>query len=274
MTNYFLLLCFSLMGLSHATAQPVSLSLSNQMDTICDNESLSYSVTVQNCPVINSISWLINSAVVNSNNSLVFDTTGFQQGDVLQVQVSCQVAMDSILVLTSSSNPILVNSFTLDAGPDLYIDSGSTVQFQSSSTASQLNWSPGFLVSNPLIIQPTTSPDETTTFMLKGTLSTCEKLDYVTVFVKGSFRIPNTFSPNGDGKNDVWIIPNINDYPSNEMIIMNRFGQELYQSRPYTFTNAWTGISNNRELPEGVYFYILNLRGDFGVKKGTISIIR
>ena len=53
------------------------------MDTICDNESLSYSVTVQNCPVINSVSWLINSAVVNSNNSLVFDTTGFQQGDVL-----------------------------------------------------------------------------------------------------------------------------------------------------------------------------------------------
>jgi hypothetical protein len=58
------------------------------------------------------------------------------------------------------------------------------------------------------------------------------------------------------------------------MIIMNRFGQELYQSRPYTFTNAWTGIFNNRELPEGVYFYILNLGGDFGVKKGTISIIR
>jgi hypothetical protein len=55
---------------------------------------------------------------------------------------------------------------------------------------------------------------------------------------------------------------------------MNRFGQELYQSRPYTFTNAWTGIFNNRELPEGVYFYILNLGGDFGVKKGTISIIR
>jgi hypothetical protein len=111
MTNYFLLLCFSLMGVSHATAQTVSISLSNQMDTICDNELLSYSVTVQNCPIINSVSWLINSALVNSNNSLVFDTTGFQQGDVLQVQVSCQVAIDSILVLTSSSNPILVNSF-------------------------------------------------------------------------------------------------------------------------------------------------------------------
>ena len=36
---------------------------------------------------------------------------------------------------------------------------------------------------------------------------------------------------------------------------MNRFGFELYKSSPYNFTNAWTGLYNDRELPEGVYFY-------------------
>ena len=58
------------------------------------------------------------------------------------------------------------------------------------------------------------------------------------------------------------------------MVIMNRFGFELYKSSPYNLTNAWTGLYNDRELPEGVYFYILNLGGDLGVKKGTITIIR
>lgn len=255
-------------------AQNFSVSLSNQTNTICENESLSFTVNIQNCPFVNSIIWELNGAVVNSSNSIIFDTTGFQQGDVLQVQVSCQVGLDSVVTLTSSSNEIAVNSFILDAGPNLYIDSGSTIQFQSSSTADSLVWSPSFLVSNTSIIQPTTSPNVTTTYQLKGIKSTCEKIDYVTVFVKGSFKIPNTFSPNGDGKNDTWLIQNIADFPANDMLIMNRFGQELYQSGPYTFANAWTGVFNGQPLPEGVYFYILNLGGDLGVKKGTISIIR
>lgn len=265
--SIFLFNCTSL-------AQNFSVSLSNQTDTICENESLSFTVNIQNCPLVNGIVWELNGTVVNSSNSIIFDTTGFQQGDVLQVQVSCQVGVDSVVTLTSSSIGISVNSFILDAGPNLYIDSGTTIQFQSSSTADSLVWSPSFLVSNTSIIQPTTSPNVTTTYQLKGIKSTCEKIDYVTVFVKGSFKIPNTFSPNGDGKNDNWLIQNIADFPANDMLIMNRFGQELYQSRPYTFANAWTGVFNGQPLPEGVYFYILNLGGDLGVKKGTISIIR
>jgi gliding motility-associated-like protein len=265
---------FSVFYSNQYNSQSFSVNLSPQIDTICELESLSFSANVQNCPSISLVSWLINGFVVNSGNNLVFDTTGFQQGDLLEVQVTCQYGFDSTIVISASTMPIAVNSFVLDAGVDLYIDSGTTIQFQSSSTADSLVWSPSFLVSNTSIIQPTTSPNVTTTYQLKGIKSTCEKIDYVTVFVKGSFKIPNTFSPNGDGKNDNWLIQNIADFPANDMLIMNRFGQELYQSRPYTFANAWTGVFNGQPLPEGVYFYILNLGGDLGVKKGTISIIR
>lgn len=272
---YFkIFLFFSVFYSNQYNSQSFSVNLSPQVDTICELESLSFSANVQNCPSISLVSWLLNGLVVNSENILVFDTTGFQQGDVLEVQVTCQYGFDSTIVLSANTMPIAVNSFVLDAGVDLYIDSGTTIQFQSVSSANEFLWSPGFLVSNPTILQPTTAPKETTTYMLKGTLNGCEKLDYITIFVKGSFKIPNTFSPNGDGKNDVWQIPNIDDYPANEMVIMNRFGFELYKSSPYNFTNAWTGLYNDRELPEGVYFYILNLGGDLGVKKGTITIIR
>ena len=163
-----ILFLFSIFFSNQVNSQSFSVNLSPQTDTICDLEALFFTANVQNCPSISLVSWLLNGLVVNSENNLVFDTTGFQQGDVLEVQVTCQYGIDSTIVLSTSTMPIAVNSFVLDAGSDLYIDSGTTIQFQSVSSANNFLWSPGFLVSNPTILQPSTSPKETTTYMLKG----------------------------------------------------------------------------------------------------------
>ena len=109
--------------------------------------------------------------------------------------------------------------------------------------------------------------------MLQAYYLGCPAFDYVTVFLTNVFKIPNTFSPNNDGTNDTWIIPGISNYPENTMRIMNRFGDVLYESTAYNTVNAWTGIYNGKELPDGVYYYLLDL-GNGMVKKGTISIIR
>jgi gliding motility-associated-like protein len=70
--------------------------------------------------------------------------------------------------------------------------------------------------------------------------------------------IPQGFSPNGDGINDVWEIIDITAYPNTSVIIMNRWGSEVYQRAPYDNTFNGTG-SNGKELPDGTYFYILRL---------------
>lgn len=68
--------------------------------------------------------------------------------------------------------------------------------------------------------------------------------------------IPNTFTPNGDGKNDTFVIPGLAEYPDNTLEIFNRWGSQVFRSGA-GYKNDWTGNGLN----EGTYFYILRITG-------------
>jgi gliding motility-associated-like protein len=82
----------------------------------------------------------------------------------------------------------------------------------------------------------------------------------------------NAFSPDGDGKNDTWIVKNLDLYPNNELLIFNRWGDEVYKAKSYNSANAWDGAN----LQAGTYFYVLNveINGDKKVYKGFISMAK
>ena len=67
----------------------------------------------------------------------------------------------------------------------------------------------------------------------------------------------NQFSPNGDGTNDFLYVNDIQDYPNNSIEIYDRYGNQVFEARPYD--NTWDGTRNNNDLPKGTYFYILDL---------------
>jgi gliding motility-associated-like protein len=74
-----------------------------------------------------------------------------------------------------------------------------------------------------------------------------------------SIQIPNGFSPNGNGRNDRFVVKGIEDYPDNSLIVFNRWGNEVFSRDNYN--NDWTGINNQgKELPQGTYFIILKVR--------------
>lgn len=96
------------------------------------------------------------------------------------------------------------------------------------------------------------------------------------IFVKEpeAIKLPNTFSPNGDGYNDFYVIKGIQGYPNSQLDIFNRWGNLVYSKKGYT--NDWNGVSNNgNELPDGTYFIVvdLNMEGKENVK-GSIDIKR
>lgn len=83
--------------------------------------------------------------------------------------------------------------------------------------------------------------------------------------------IPNVFTPNGDGVNDTFIIPGLGQYTDNELTIINRWGNHVYQKTNYN--NEWTGDG----LLEGTYYYILrakNPSGDWETYKGYVTLLR
>lgn len=90
--------------------------------------------------------------------------------------------------------------------------------------------------------------------------------------------IPEGFSPNMDGINDVLVIRGIENYPTNKIEIYNRWGQKVFEASPYL--NNWdgqsqTGISiGGNQLPNGTYFYLLNLGNGSPIIKGTIYLLK
>ncbi|WP_010230611.1 gliding motility-associated C-terminal domain-containing protein, partial [Gillisia marina] len=98
---------------------------------------------------------------------------------------------------------------------------------------------------------------------LDGTTG-CESTERIAVVAKVEFcGIPEGFSPNGDGINDRFVIPDIaENFPNYSIEIFNRWGNVVFKGNANT--GDWDGISNQSGtlgddvLPVGVYFYILN----------------
>lgn len=83
----------------------------------------------------------------------------------------------------------------------------------------------------------------------------------------------NQFSPNGDGTNDLLVISCIDLFSNISLEIFDRYGSSVFESQQYD--NTWNGTGKNGDLPNGTYFYILNLGEEsLNVKKGWIQIIR
>lgn len=83
--------------------------------------------------------------------------------------------------------------------------------------------------------------------------------------------IPNVFTPNGDSRNETFVIPKLSDFSDNQLEIFDRLGNRVYQKKEYV--NDWTGDSLN----EGTYYYILkvkNITGEWSMYKGYVTLLR
>lgn len=90
----------------------------------------------------------------------------------------------------------------------------------------------------------------------------------------GALFIPNTFTPNGDGINDEFVVT-VTNLVSYNIKIFNRWGMPLFES-PDIFDN-WKGSYKGEPLPVGTYYYVLDavdLNGASIKKSGSISVIR
>ena len=88
-----------------------------------------------------------------------------------------------------------------------------------------------------------------------------------------SVCIPNVFSPNGDGRNDTWSLEDTFLYEDSELRVYGRFGRLVFHSVGYH--NQWDGTSMaGDDLPEGVYFFSIELGHGFNQINGTVTILR
>jgi gliding motility-associated-like protein len=89
------------------------------------------------------------------------------------------------------------------------------------------------------------------------------------------YVVPEAFSPNGDGFNDTFWIPQYDYYQHLSFIVYNQNGVKVYEDPNYE--NNWDGVANTSSLkgklvPKGVYFYVLSITGSSEEKTGSVYI--
>ncbi|MCB9226672.1 MAG: gliding motility-associated C-terminal domain-containing protein, partial [Chitinophagales bacterium] len=97
---------------------------------------------------------------------------------------------------------------------------------------------------------------------------------WVYVYVDGDIFIPEGFTPNGDGTNDAFVIPDLDRlYPNATLKVFNRWGDEVWNSEgPYR--NNFVGRTfKGNQLPDGTYFYILQLNNGSGRNMASYVVI-
>ena len=88
----------------------------------------------------------------------------------------------------------------------------------------------------------------------------------------GRFTASNYISPNGDGKNDVWMIKNYSVYKDYSIIIYNDAGIKVLDTVGYN--NDWSGTFQGKDLPQGVYYYVVQSPDGQKKFRGSISVNR
>nr|WP_295871317.1 Ig-like domain-containing protein [uncultured Chitinophaga sp.] len=170
-------------------------------------------------------------------------------------------------------NPLPGVSISSDKGGT--ISKGDIVTLTATGAAAY-SWKPAGGTSGSLQ-EPTLTvkPAADATYQVTGTSAAgCSAIATITIRVTDDYKLDatNLLTPNGDGKNDRWIIRNLDSYPDNEVKIFDRAGRLVYQRRNYS--NDWDGTLNGHPLAEGTYYYVLTVNGTSRVWKGFITIIR
>ena len=189
-----------------------------------------------------------------------------------------------VLTLTSTGDcaPVssqmkvqLVEPPQVNAGADLYVLQNEKVVLQPAVTGTNLiySWSPSQQLSDSKSKTPVFTGLEDATYTLTVTgAAGCVAQDQVSIKVLKPIKIPNTFTPNGDGINDTWAINELESYPGITVKIFNRYGMQLFFSEGYGI--PWNGTYNGKQLPVGTYYYIIDLKTHGKLLSGPVTILR
>lgn len=257
-----------------------SVAVSASADIICEGSPVTFTATTFNEGREASYQWMING-VKTDKSSKAFVTNKLKPGDSVW------------LVLTTTSpcipnNQLQSNIIAMQVKPsphvailsnDTSVMTGSVVQLRAATTdnPTMFSWKPEALLTSPQSFTTFSKPLTTGTyrFMFEATGGNgCVSTQRVNVRVLQTLYMPNSFTPNGDGINEVFRVPPGSAFQLKEFSIFDRWGNKVFATRD--ITKGWDGKYKNEILP-GTYVYVItgkDLYKKNAVIKGTVALIR
>lgn len=243
---------------------------------VCSMDPVTITLVNNSGIEIDSVMWSgPNITLGDDNESVVVRPEVTSTYTAMVVFADGCVVTDSTTVTVSDGD-----RFVTSADPDsIFFGETSTVSVTLEDGATY-EWRPNDLVQTPNSNSTVVVPTETTTFFVdivdaNGCMFTKEQ-EVVVIVVQCEpphIFLPNAFSPNGDGINDVLFLRG-QYIESMELIIYDRWGEEVFKTRNQSI--GWDGTFKGNLLPPDVYAYNLMVTcigGDQHLEKGNVTIL-
>lgn len=269
----------NLLDIQVNTGTPASISITTANNTACEGKAVSFLAMATNTGNNPVYTWKING-VNTGENSNTFSSAAFKNGD--QVQCVLTPGTGACAAAPATSNSVTVVVFPLPViritPADTLVMPDSRVQFQTtvSEQPAAFSWSPPQLLQNPAQLSPQTIPlTDNSSFTLRiATANGCEAEAKANVLIYRQLLMPNAFTPNGDGLNDVFAIPVNTALQLTEFTVYNRWGQAVFGTT--ALGKGWDGTFQGKPAEQGLYMYSIKGTNDQGAVhvKGTILLMR
>ncbi|MGZ3820665.1 MAG: Ig-like domain-containing protein, partial [Mucilaginibacter sp.] len=164
---------------------------------------------------------------------------------------------------------------TVNAGGTRYVLKGNKITLDPvvSDNNVQYSWSPDIDISSTTIKNPIVTGTVDRVYTLTVTDERgCVSSDKVSIKVSPEILLPNAFTPNGDGVNDLWNVQGLIAYQNATVDVFDRYGQKVFHSVGYG--QPWDGTSNGKVLPFGTYYYIIDTKMNGIVLSGYVTIVK
>ncbi|PHI21946.1 hypothetical protein CEQ90_01270 [Lewinellaceae bacterium SD302] len=254
---------------------PISFSILTR-DPVCDNGIISIPETSGGTP---PYSYAINARPFGQDSS--FNNLGDGSYIVSVTDTNGCLKRDTLMLIDQPG-------VLLDAGRDLSIRLGDSIRINANISSLQdqaLVWSPPLSLSCVDCLRPFARPVENTNYLLTttDTIIGCSRIDEVQILVDRTRRvyIPNAFSPNGDGVNDLfYVFSDAAVVEIKSFRVFNRWGSLLYEALNVPANDprfGWDGTFNKKDLTGQVLVYTIEIEfldGLTEIFKGDVTLLR
>lgn len=265
------------------TVRPVTkpaIQINASATTICSGTPVTF--TTLSSPTAGTTvpryQWQVNGQPIGQAGP-VFTDDSLISGDlvncILAGTQTCQnpVVSQNTIAITVNPSPSVI------AGDDTIIAPGKSVRLAPSVSGPVVSyqWTPATGLDDPTLRNPVATPISATTYQLQVTADDgCAASSKLTLLVYYTLRMPDAFTPNGDGKNDVFRIPPSTPQKIKRFSVYDRRGSRLFMTTDAG--RGWDGSYNSRQEPAGTYVWEIEyedmLSGRQMAETGTVVLIR
>lgn len=210
---------------------------------------------VDNLPIVNNIFYPANYSKGLHQIAYKFAATnGCEKEKIVSTQINAppkiKIKADTVIML---GNAVKLNTLV-------------------SEDVQTVLWQPNQNLYYDTLVSPIVKPVTNTLYKVKITATnSCKNSDSIFIKVIERIFVPNVFSPNADGKNDLWVINDLKGFYRCTIEVYDRNGNMVFNNTGNT--KFWDGMYNNKPVPTGVYYYIIKLNDGYTTVPLTGSLL-